>query len=60
MAMTYRLMTLLLICLASFGKAQTTLEFWHSQDSTESTIQGFADAFNTSQSEYRGLDAVTR
>lgn len=53
MSVIYRLMTLFLICLASFGKAQTTLEFWHSQDVTESTIQGFADAFNASQSDYR-------
>ena len=53
MSATYRLITLLLVCLTSFSEAQTTLEFWHSQDATESTIQSLADAFNASQSEYR-------
>ncbi len=51
----YCLLTLLLICLASFGEAQTTLEYWHSQDAAQSTVQALADAFNTSQSEYRVL-----
>lgn len=52
MPVPYRLTTLLLVSLVSFGAAQTTVPFWHSQDATESTIQALADAFNTSQSEY--------
>jgi sn-glycerol 3-phosphate transport system substrate-binding protein len=53
MSAIHRLTTLLFICLTSFGEAQTTLEYWHSQDATESTIQTLADTFNASQGEYR-------
>ncbi len=52
MSVIHRLTTLLFICLASFGKAQTTLEYWHSQDAAQSTVQSLAEAFNASQSEY--------
>lgn len=52
MSVSYRLTTLLLVCLASFGEAQTVLEYWHSQDAAQSTVQSLADAFNASQSEY--------
>ncbi len=48
----YRLLTLLLVCLASFGKAQTVIEYWHSQDAAQGTVQALSDAFNASQSEY--------
>lgn len=48
-----RLTTLLLISLTSFGRAQTVLEYWHSHDAAQSTVQALADAFNASQSDYR-------
>lgn len=52
MTVIYRLMTLFLICLTSLGEAQTVLEYWHSQDAAQSTVQSLAEAFNASQSEY--------
>lgn len=31
MSVLHRLTTLLVICLASFGEAQTVIEYWHTQ-----------------------------
>ncbi len=48
-----RIVISLFACLfLTLTRAQTTLDYWHSHDVTESTIQGFADAFNASQGEY--------
>ncbi len=52
MSTIHRLTTLLLICLTSLGEAQTVIEYWHSQDAAQSTVQSLAEAFNASQSEY--------
>ncbi len=53
MSVLYRLTTLLVICLASFGEAQTVIEYWHTQDAAQGTVQSLADAFNAAQNEYR-------
>jgi sn-glycerol 3-phosphate transport system substrate-binding protein len=52
MSAIHRLTTLFLVCLTSFVEAQTVLEYWHSQDAAQGTVQSLAEAFNTSQSEY--------
>ncbi len=49
----HRLATLLLVLLTSFGGAQTTITYWHSQDAATPTVQALADAFNASQGEFR-------
>ena len=49
----HRLTTLLLVLLSSFGGAQTTIPYWHSQDAAAPTVQALADAFNASQGEFR-------
>ena len=38
--------------LLTLAWGQTTLDYWHSQDITEETIQSFADTFNASQTDY--------
>lgn len=55
----HRLLALLFFSLASFAPAQTTIEFWHSQDATESTVDALAEAFNQSQSDYRVVPLYT-
>ena len=47
----------LLLLLPSTVSAQTIINFWHSQDATETLIQTFADDFNARQDRYR---VVTR
>lgn len=44
---------LLAFSLSTLSFSQTVVDYWHSQDVTQGTIQTFADAFNTSQTEYR-------
>lgn len=41
------------LSLTFLGYAQVELEFWHSMQSTEETVQELADAFNASQGDYR-------
>lgn len=48
-----RIVMTAVLSLALAGHAQVSLEFWHSMESTEATVQALADAFNASQTEYR-------
>ncbi len=45
--------------LFTIGQAQTIIEFWHSQNTTEALIQTFADEFNALQAEYRVVPSMT-
>jgi sn-glycerol 3-phosphate transport system substrate-binding protein len=42
-----------LLSLALVAQGQVGLEFWHSMQSGEETVQALADAFNAAQAEYR-------
>ncbi len=44
---------IVLLCLLPSAAAQTTIEFWHSQDATEAAIDELATRFNGAQDEFR-------
>ena len=46
------------LCLSLAG-AQTVIPFWHSQDTSETLLQTFADEFNAAQGEYRLVPQYT-
>jgi sn-glycerol 3-phosphate transport system substrate-binding protein len=50
---------MILLALLSSTRAQTVIEFWHSQNATEALIQTFADEFNASQTEYQVIQRLT-